>query len=486
MSRYLILGVLGCYLAAGQTTKVDLQNQTRGVDFSAASSTKPAKTGTALPPVCSTGEAFVLTTAAAGSNFNICIATNTWSVQSGLPGPAGPTGPQGPVGVAGPQGATGPTGPTGPTGATGATGAIGPQGPAGPTGAIGPQGPAGPTGAIGPQGPAGTTGAIGPQGPAGPTGAIGPQGPAGATGAIGPQGPAGPTGAIGPQGPAGPIGATGATGAAGVTGPAGPAGAIGPQGIQGLQGVQGPVGSISSASSLNVGDGASDGYVDLFPANDNTNSIGFTTSARSSKLRLKLPPADPANGQSLTCGAPSSGVSVCSWTTPSASSSTMTIDLPAGGVASGIQTGIWDMGSIVAGGNSNYRAVDLSKTGTPSSKATFRLPANFDPSKSVSVLVTGGNGNGNSGNVLLRVQIGCYGAGQSLFADPTFGANLMIGPIAQTTNAVSEGSAAGLPLPSACNAGKMARLVLGRDNTVSSNLADLYSVQDVALIYGTK
>ena len=86
MSRFLLLGVFGCYLAAGQTTKVDLQNQTRGVDFSAATSTKPAKTGTALPSVCSTGEAYVLTTAVAGSNFYICTAANTWSVQSGQPG----------------------------------------------------------------------------------------------------------------------------------------------------------------------------------------------------------------------------------------------------------------------------------------------------------------------------------------------------------------------------------------------------------------
>ncbi len=95
MSRFLILVILGCYLAAGQTTKVDLQNQTRGVDFSAATSTKPAKTGTSLPGVCSTGEAFVLTTATPGTNFYICTATNTWSSQLGQTGPQGPAGPAG-------------------------------------------------------------------------------------------------------------------------------------------------------------------------------------------------------------------------------------------------------------------------------------------------------------------------------------------------------------------------------------------------------
>ena len=97
MSRFLFLGVFGCYLAAGQTTKVDLQNQTRGVDFSAATSTKPAKTGTALPSVCSTGEAYVLTTAVAGSNLYICTAQNTWSVQSGQPGLTGPAGRKAPL-----------------------------------------------------------------------------------------------------------------------------------------------------------------------------------------------------------------------------------------------------------------------------------------------------------------------------------------------------------------------------------------------------
>lgn len=128
-----MMSVLGCCLVAAQTTKIDLQNQARGVDFSAATYTKPAKTGTALPSTCSIGEAYVLTTAVPGSNFLICTATNTWTVQSGAgqQGPQGPAGPQGPVG---PQGATGPQGPVGATGATGAQGPAGPQGPQGPAG----------------------------------------------------------------------------------------------------------------------------------------------------------------------------------------------------------------------------------------------------------------------------------------------------------------------------------------------------------------
>ena len=81
MSRVLLLSVLGCCLAVAQTTKIDLQNQSRGVDFSAAPYTKPVKTGTALPATCSTGEAYLLTTAVPGANFFVCTATNTWTLQ---------------------------------------------------------------------------------------------------------------------------------------------------------------------------------------------------------------------------------------------------------------------------------------------------------------------------------------------------------------------------------------------------------------------
>lgn len=82
MSRVLIaLGAFGLLAGVIAQTKVDLQNQSRGVDFSAAPYTKPAKTGTALPPTCSTGEVYVLTSATPGSNFFICTATNSWSIQ---------------------------------------------------------------------------------------------------------------------------------------------------------------------------------------------------------------------------------------------------------------------------------------------------------------------------------------------------------------------------------------------------------------------
>lgn len=80
MLRIFLLSALIVFGICAQT-KVDLQNQSRGVDFSAAPYTKPAKTGSALPPTCTTGEAFVLTSAVPGSNFFICTATNAWTRQ---------------------------------------------------------------------------------------------------------------------------------------------------------------------------------------------------------------------------------------------------------------------------------------------------------------------------------------------------------------------------------------------------------------------
>jgi len=208
--RCALLAITFITCAAAQTL-VDLRTQTKSVDFSGATTTKPFKSGTTLPGTCSVGEAFFKTNAAAGSNLYACTALNTWTLQTGGSTLAGDvTGTLGATVVTQIQGrAVSSTVPaSGQSLAWSAstsswtpqtiTGATGPQGPAGPQG---PQGAAGPTGATG------ATGATGSQGPAGPQGPQGPAGPTGATGAIGPAGPAGATGATGPQGPAGPAGA---------------------------------------------------------------------------------------------------------------------------------------------------------------------------------------------------------------------------------------------------------------------------------------
>ena len=133
-------------MASGQT-RVDLKTQTKDIDFSDATSTRPLQTGIVLPTTCAVGQLFYKSDGIAGANIFGCTVTNHWMIQAG--------------GGVGPQGPTGPTGLTGPTG---------PTGPAGITGLIGPTGPTGPIGVTGLPGTAGTPGALGPTGPTGPSG----------------------------------------------------------------------------------------------------------------------------------------------------------------------------------------------------------------------------------------------------------------------------------------------------------------------------
>jgi hypothetical protein len=89
--------VAGCTVQS--QTLVDLRTQSKSVDFSAASTTKPMSTGSALPAACGLGQAYFLTNAPAGSNFYLCTSQNSWTLQSGTPGPTGPTGPTGASGA---------------------------------------------------------------------------------------------------------------------------------------------------------------------------------------------------------------------------------------------------------------------------------------------------------------------------------------------------------------------------------------------------
>ncbi|HLK18844.1 MAG TPA: collagen-like protein [Bryobacteraceae bacterium] len=87
----------------GQTL-VDLKNQSKTVDFTGATTTKPFKSGTVLPATCTVGEAFYQTSAPAGANLYTCTSANAWTQQIGIPGPTGPAGAQGPPGTAGANG----------------------------------------------------------------------------------------------------------------------------------------------------------------------------------------------------------------------------------------------------------------------------------------------------------------------------------------------------------------------------------------------
>jgi len=67
-------------------TQVDLRTQSKSVDFSAATFTKPMQTGTSLPGSCSTGAMFLKTDAPAGQNVYACTSANTWSLEGGAGG----------------------------------------------------------------------------------------------------------------------------------------------------------------------------------------------------------------------------------------------------------------------------------------------------------------------------------------------------------------------------------------------------------------
>ena len=82
--RILPIAICGSALYA-QLTQVDLKLQSRNVDFSGASATKPFKSGAGLPSTCAQGEMYYRSDASAGMNVYGCTATNSWTLEQGPP-----------------------------------------------------------------------------------------------------------------------------------------------------------------------------------------------------------------------------------------------------------------------------------------------------------------------------------------------------------------------------------------------------------------
>jgi hypothetical protein len=78
--RWGFIAAATMYPVYGQTL-INLSTQGRNVDFSNAPSTRPVKTGTALPATCAAGELFFNTSATAGQSLYGCSPANTWSLQ---------------------------------------------------------------------------------------------------------------------------------------------------------------------------------------------------------------------------------------------------------------------------------------------------------------------------------------------------------------------------------------------------------------------
>jgi hypothetical protein len=76
---------LSAVTVSGQT-QVDLQTQSKRVDFTQAPMTAPVKAGATLPAACTVGQLFYDTDAPAGQNLYGCTAVDTWSLQGGTGG----------------------------------------------------------------------------------------------------------------------------------------------------------------------------------------------------------------------------------------------------------------------------------------------------------------------------------------------------------------------------------------------------------------
>jgi hypothetical protein len=76
--------IIACTAGAvlGQT-QVDLKTQSKAVDFSSATATKPIQTGAVLPATCTVGQMFFNTSASSGQNVFGCVANNTWLPETG-------------------------------------------------------------------------------------------------------------------------------------------------------------------------------------------------------------------------------------------------------------------------------------------------------------------------------------------------------------------------------------------------------------------
>lgn len=81
VAALLPLLALACSTAAAQT-QIDLPTQTKRVDFTGATYTRPFKAGTILPATCVAGDMFFKTDAAPGLNVYGCSSTNNWTVES--------------------------------------------------------------------------------------------------------------------------------------------------------------------------------------------------------------------------------------------------------------------------------------------------------------------------------------------------------------------------------------------------------------------
>ncbi len=79
-----------CIQQACAQTQIDLQAQSKNVDFTTSPTTRPLKSGVSLPATCNLGEMFFLTSTSAGSNLYGCTSPNSWTLESSSSGGGSP------------------------------------------------------------------------------------------------------------------------------------------------------------------------------------------------------------------------------------------------------------------------------------------------------------------------------------------------------------------------------------------------------------
>jgi hypothetical protein len=79
VKKYQLVCLLCLISSANGQNQVDLRTQSKNVDFSGATSTIPAKSGTTLPATCNLGELFFKTNNTPGQNLYVCSPANSWT-----------------------------------------------------------------------------------------------------------------------------------------------------------------------------------------------------------------------------------------------------------------------------------------------------------------------------------------------------------------------------------------------------------------------
>lgn len=318
-------------------------------------------------------------------------------------------------------------------------------------------------------------------------------------------------------------GATGATGAQGITGSTGSTGSTGAQGATGSGASGTPVVKtasyqlLSSDNLVGVMFKGTSAMTATLPAS--MPGVGFYVpifNCTNAALTITIPATFNAYDQGSTTTTPATlpapaVLGGCTYLTISqleAGSTYMIARGPGGGGSStsygtielstatgefsgNVVPGAWNLGGANPDNTNNGGGFAQSNSGSPFNYTfPIRLPYDIDLTKPVLWQVAAVNKNGVSGNLRFTLAVGCWqtgaNGGGSGGPNIVFGTPASSGTIASVWTQVNQsvlGGSVDYGTTPACHAGDMALYQLGRDNSVSGNLADVVLVVNVVLRY---